>query len=248
VARNRGLEEVRSEFVKFLDDDDWLAEGGLTAEVEVLRENEADVCYGRYQFVEDDGALIKEVEAETHTDYVAALLEGRILTHTLRFTYRRTFIEGAKWNPRIPARQDLAFAFTIGTRHPRAVALNEVVGYFRQHGEERVSTQAGERGNPSLRHAEILVDTIERLEERQELTGKRRAAAARGLWAWAYLLAVRNWPTFEKMYGLIQRIQPGFCPSRSIALLAALDEWKNPRATECLLYPVRKAKYLLGKQ
>lgn len=58
AARNEGLKYSTGEFIQFLDSDDILLPNKIEEQVNILKENNADVAYGIWQkFVETDGDI-----------------------------------------------------------------------------------------------------------------------------------------------------------------------------------------------
>ncbi len=50
AARNFGLENVRGEYIQFLDSDDLLSENKILKQVNCLKENDVQIVYGEWHF------------------------------------------------------------------------------------------------------------------------------------------------------------------------------------------------------
>jgi glycosyltransferase involved in cell wall biosynthesis len=248
VARNHGLDEARGTYVKFLDDDDWLKKGALVTEYRALKESGADVSYGAYEFIERDGSVAKREEASNVNDPTSALFTSHLLTHPLRFTYRRSLIEDLAWNPELPCRQDVAFILQVAARDPQFVRVDTPVGCLRRHDGERVGRTAGRRDDvdPPRIHANILLEAVDRMERNGVLSDRRKQAAARGLWDWAHLMAGRDLTFFRELYDHIQRLDPAFMPERKHTALSVFDAVFGPERTESMMYPLRKVREAVG--
>jgi len=242
VARNRGLEEAKGQFLKFLDDDDWLAEGALVEEVKTLEKATAEMSYAAYERVDDNGTTVRRVGAPRIDDIVSALLRGTVLTHPHRFTYRHELISNLEWNTNLPCRQDVDFALTVATQDPSFVRVDRVAGYLRQHEGERISTGAASSSSGRV-HAGVLLHGVKDMEKKGILTEQRKWAAAEGLWQWAHLVAGQNLQFFDSLYEEIKHLVPVFTPNRKSWILSQVDRVVGPRMTEYLTYPARKLKY-----
>jgi len=247
VARNRGLSEVRGEYLKFLDDDDWLAPSALRWEVKALQRTGADVCVGTYQSVDNRGNLNRTLSDEPPDDFIAGVLRGTVTPHPLHLTYRRKIIDSLRWDPDVIGRQDLQFLVEVALQEPSFVHLGEIVGYRRLHEGEHQSERAARATDLSRVHASLLLRAVKRLRRENWLTSERRNAAVESLWTWAHVLSAYDWPAFGEMYEEICEVQADFRPEREHWLLTAIDQLVTPRMTEGVLYPFRKTKHLLWK-
>jgi hypothetical protein len=221
---------ARGTYVKFLDDDDWLAEGALARELDVLRRTEADLCYGYFHRTRD-GAVVRTEPAVFTSDLVSTLLQGASFTIPLNVTYRRTFAQALHWDLDLPCRQDYSFVLEAAMAAPRWVQSRVCTGYKRVHAQS-LSRQIREKVDHHAVHVCLLTQAVDRLRRENRLTVRRRVAAAQGLWMYAHLQAAHDWNGFASTYALVCDLVPGFRPPRARWMLRLLDAVLGVRATE----------------
>lgn len=244
VARNKGLGEARGEFIKFLDDDDWLASGALSMEIEALRSQDGDMCSGDLWVVDEGGSRLYPLPGPRHPDPTVDLLSGRSTTNPLRFTLRRSLIEKKRWKESLRIKQDVHFFLLISAWARNHVTLNSVIGYNRKHSQERVS-ESSDRINSPQAQLNVLIEVVKTLlQEPKYLTTERVNAARQGLWQWLHLNTAHWWDGIEQAWMLIDSLQGApFLPSREHRILSMLDRMIGPLRTERIMVPFRRLKH-----
>lgn len=206
VARNRGLELVRTKYVKFLDSDDVLEPGHLDLEIAAAESSGADIVVSGWGDRSADGVQ-REWPAPQFRSIVDDVLAG-LAVPTSSALYRAD--RCVRWDPALKKLDDWDY-FCQNALGASAIATVPGVAYWmREHGGAR-ATQASMLANAREHH--VILRKIEaRLESMGELTEARRKRLAQYFYKELRVLSLHDRPAFEEAMRHIVELDPRFRP------------------------------------
>jgi len=134
-ARNRGLAETRSEFVVFLDADDRLLPGAISAGLARLVDKpEAAFTSGDHRYIDIDGRVVQEWSRPfPSADHYQALLRGNYIGMGATVMFRRAVVEQVGgFDPSLAACEDYDLYLRISRSHP-VDTHQALVAEYRRH-------------------------------------------------------------------------------------------------------------------
>ena len=241
VARNHGMLLARGEFVRFLDDDDYLYPDACRRQCEALCISGSDVSSGNIDVVRDDGKLIRVYAQPQTDDFVASSLMPARMTHPCGHLFRRAAILECRWDEHRAVRQDTAWIIQVASsRELSWDRQNTTMGAWTQHSGPRISR--GRDPGPRILQetAQMIMTAYATLESQGRLSSERREAAADGLWS-----SLQKGLQYDYRYWTsVARTADTFSPGRrppSLIHRMPIADMIPPLAIELLLVPLRIA-------
>lgn len=216
------LKVAEGEYVRFLDSDDWLAEGANDAQLRLARGNAADVVVAGYQDCDDDAGSLHVNSWEPCDDFIAQQLGEGWSSHYSAFLFRRAFIAD------IPHRQDFAFIddrmfmIEVALRKPRLAVHDKPAFVHRRHSRGRLQISSGiVKTVGTWQKIMVYRKALAMLVAAGELTPRRKRAGLRFLWSAMRDLARTHPAEAAAVYDWIYELDPGFeAPIRPSLALA----------------------------
>jgi glycosyltransferase involved in cell wall biosynthesis len=211
-AKNTGFARAHAKYVRFLDSDDWYHEDTFRHQLEVAESERADIVVAGYSVSEDDH-VTKQQSWLTCDDFVAQQLGECDSSHHGAYFYRREFLAD------LPHRQDAAslddrlFVLEAALKHPKVAIYPQLAINLRNHTKGRIQFPNGTRSVvTNFAHLQIYRKILTILDERGELTLRRKRAAIKILWPLAHWIAYTHLDEACEVTKWISKLDPEFRP------------------------------------
>ncbi len=241
AARNHGLRHATADFVRFLDDDDYLYPAACQTQYKILAASGADVCSGNVDVIRADGRLIRSLSNPETLDFVEAMLTPSRMTHPSGHLYRRSAIVDVSWDESRAIRQDTAWCIDLAAKRELAwIRYTAATGVWVQHAGPRIS-RGRDPGPEALKQtAELILSAYRQLEVGGRLTTARRVSASDALWSSLQKGLQYDFSYWKSIAAIAESFAPSRRPPSAIHRLPGLRSF-SPLAVETILIPARRA-------
>ena len=179
AARNLGFQRCSGEYLVFLDSDDRLCPGAVTAHLQELCEHpDAGLSFGPNRAIDQNGAEIRPAHiCRPRKDYFRMLLEGNPIGSPGAAMIRRTaFVAAGRFNESVSMGEDYDLYLRIARQWP-LVQHKTCVLEYREHSANTSRAQ-----EQMLMSTMVVLDLIE-----PRLSGSERRRLSHGRRRWKHV-------------------------------------------------------------
>jgi glycosyltransferase involved in cell wall biosynthesis len=212
-AVNRGFAYARGDYIKFLDSDDELVEGSISRQLEAARATLADVVAAGY-VVRDDLRNVNCFNPWVDSDdFIAQQLGECDSSHYSAYLFRRDFVKDIPHRQEVGFRDDRMFMIEVAIKAPRVVSVSVPGLIHRHHNRPRLQFGTGLLESvTNWQHLLVYQRAAQLLEEKGELTPRRRRAVAKMMWPLAHWIAIRHRKEGISLAKWVFELDPEFRP------------------------------------
>lgn len=240
IARNIGMDSSRGEFIRFLDDDDYLIPEGAIRQYDLIKSSDMDVVSGSVELISADNKVFDVWRQPDTDDFCSAILGPDRVCHLTAHIFRKTKVANNKWNKETSVRQDFEWLFDLSSsREIRWKKIADHVGAWKHHWGSRISSSSRYNDIRKLT-IPMLVHACNQLIDNGLMTDERRKAVASGIWGCvhaAFFLDPNHW---RKVAGLARDICPNARPPQPIYNWPVLNKI-DPILLQWIMFPKRRA-------
>ncbi|NWK72819.1 glycosyltransferase family 2 protein [Acinetobacter sp. SwsAc6] len=240
-ARNYGISKSKGQFIRFLDDDDFLYPDIAYQQYLEMLKSDADLStYGGA--VEDQSVRYQIVLPIHYKDFCAAVLSANCPALTFATVYKTSLIKTLKWPEMISIAEDESWMRLIAEScEVNWITNKNVVGVWYQHNVDRLSYAYAHPQFGKNRFSSIY-RCLENLSLNNRLTIDRKKSAVEGIWSSihsSFFFAPFYWTSKSFVArNLNKTVQPIHLRKYEIPY------WFNPIIIEWILLPKRLANHI----
>ncbi len=204
AARNRGIQEMRGEYVQFLDSDDLIYPERLERLVKVFEETGTDFIQTGFDgFDAETREIIEKHHARPNETQLELALYGTLWANTLRSAFRCTLVKKiGTWDTEMTCFEDREYVERAVVIAEKPEAIRDILASARRGGSKRVSDRLRtyEGRNFRIRCEERLVEGI---RNRKDISYTAKQALASRLYALGFRSNASGWADLGKRCGAL---------------------------------------------
>jgi glycosyltransferase involved in cell wall biosynthesis len=210
-AANKGFDAAKGKYIRFLDSDDYLIEGSIDGQFDLLVQTGADVSVAGYKFIDNKGNLIRNCDWIYCDDFIAQQMGECDSSHYSAYLFKKSFVSDIPHRPDFAYRDDRLFVIEMAIKQPKIAVYSLPTFYHVHHHNERLQFNYDEKSIiQNIQHLNLYKKVITKLALSGNLTQRRKNAACNVLWPLAHWIAKTHIKEAYEVVKWIYELNPDF--------------------------------------